>query len=130
MQHTAGLHHVAMNVADIDRSIDFYLKAFDMTLIRRWGDSPKAAMLDIGDGAILELFERPEAAGREGALIHIALRTDDVDAAYAHALDAGATEQTTPRDVDLQAEAAYPIRIAFVKGPDGEPVELFTERSQ
>lgn len=129
MSYTKGLHHIALNVADIERSIDFYRRAFAMKLVRRWGESPKAAMLDIGDGAILEMFEKPEAAGAKGALIHIALRTDDLDAAFAHAIEAGATEQTSPRDVDVQAEEPYPIRIAFVKGPDGEPVELFTERS-
>lgn len=129
MNYTAGLHHVALNVADIDRSVDFYNRAFGMSIVRRWGDDPRAAMLDMGDGAILEMFEKPEAAGQQGALIHIALRTEDVDAAYEHALAEGAGEQTTPRDVDVQAEEPYPIRIAFVKGPDGEPVELFSERS-
>ncbi|MFW5813890.1 MAG: VOC family protein [Spirochaetota bacterium] len=129
MKHTAGLHHVALNVGNLERSVDFYSRAFGMSVVRRWGDDPRAAMLDMGDGAILEMFERPTAAGREGALIHIALRTDDVDAAYEHALAEGASEQTTPRDVDLQAEEPYAIRIAFVKGPDGEPVELFSERS-
>lgn len=117
-----------MNVADIDRSIGFYREAFGFSLARRWGDSPRAAMLDMGDGTMLELFERPEGAGQAGSLLHIALHADDVDAAYAHALAHGAEEQTTPRDVDLQAEQPYPIRIAFVKGPDGESVELFHER--
>ena len=64
-----------------------------------------------------------------GLLIHIALRADDVDAAYARAIETGAGEQTTPRDVDVEAEEPYPIRIAFVVGPDGEPVELFHERT-
>jgi glyoxylase I family protein len=126
---TKSLHHIAMNVSDIEKSIDFYTRAFDFSLVRRWGDANKAAMLDMGDGTILEMFERPAEVGKQGVLIHIALRADDVDAAYAKAIEAGAGEQTTPRDVDLQAEEPYPIRIAFVVGPDGEPVELFHERA-
>lgn len=120
-----GLHHVAMNVTSLERSISFYERAFGFTLMRKWGS---AAMLDIGDGAILELFERPDAPQQEGRLLHIAVKTDDVDAAYARAIEAGATEQTPPKDVDIPADPVFPVRLAFVKGPDGEPVELFYER--
>ena len=123
-----GLHHVAMNVTSLERSVSFYERAFGFTVMRKWGSPPSAAMLDIGDGAILELFERPAAPQQEGRLLHIAVRTDDVDAAYARAIDAGATEQTLPKDVDIPADPVFPVRLAFVKGPDGEPIELFYER--
>jgi glyoxylase I family protein len=126
--HNKGLHHIAMNVTDIERSIGFYIEAFGFTVMRRWGESPKAAMLDMGDGAILELFERPDAVRLDGHLIHIALRSADVDADYARARKAGAGELTPPKDVDIPSEPVFPVRIAFVKGPDGEPVELFAER--
>ena len=116
-----------MNVTDIERSIGFYRDAFAFTLVRRWGASPRAAMLDMGDGSILELFERPQAVRLDGHLVHIALRSGDVDADYARALAAGAAELTAPKDVDIPADPVYPVRIAFVKGPDGEPVELFGE---
>ena len=128
MEKKKGLHHVAMNVSDIDASIRFYTDALGCSLLRRWGDEPRGAMLDMGDGAILEMFERPAATHGEGTLLHIALRAEDVDAAYQTALNVGAQEQTTPRDIDLEAEEPYPIRMAFVKGPDGEPIELFCER--
>ena len=117
-----------MNVTDIERSITFYRDAFGFTLLRRWGESPKAAMLDMGDGAILELFERSDPVRLDGHLVHIALRSADVDADYARAMDAGAEELTAPRNVDIPSDPVFPVRIAFVKGPDGEPVELFCER--
>ena len=117
-----------MNVTDIERSIAFYRDAFGFAPIRRWGETPRAAMLDMGDGAILELFERPGAVRLDGHLLHIALRSTDVDADYATALAAGAGEITAPKNVDIPAEHPFPVRIAFVKGPDGEPVELFAER--
>lgn len=127
MSKTSGIHHIAMNVSEMTRSITFYETAFGFSRIRSWKEG-KAAMLDMGDGTILELFERPEAAGQVGSLLHIALRTNDVDGAYARALEAGAVEQTAPKDVDIPAEEPFPVRIAFVQGPDGESVELFHER--
>ena len=33
-------------------------------------------------------------------------------------------------DVDPEAEERYPVRFAFVNGPDGEPIELFRERAE
>jgi catechol 2,3-dioxygenase-like lactoylglutathione lyase family enzyme len=128
MDTVRGLHHVAMHVRDINRSIAFYQEAFGFTLVRRWGgeDSP-AVMLDIGDGAILELFQK-EAAGSVGTLLqHIAVGTDDVDAAYHRAISAGAGEQVAPKDVTIPSEPPFPVRLAFVIGPDGEPIELFCE---
>ena len=123
-----GLHHIAMNVTDIGRSIDFYRDAFGFTLLRQLGTSPRAAMLDMGDGAILELFERPQAVRLDGHLIHLALKSTDVDADYTRALGAGAGEHVAPKNVDIPSDPPFPVRIAFVKGPDGEPVELFAER--
>ena len=82
-QEFIGYLDIAMNVADIEKSIDFYRRAFGFETVRRWGEQPRAAMLDMGDGTLLEIFERPEASRGVGMLLHIAVRTDDVDAAFA-----------------------------------------------
>ncbi len=128
MERAIGLHHFALNVSDIERSIGFYETALGLRLARRWGESPQAAMLDLGDGSMLELFERPESAGVTGSYFHFALRTDDIDSAYAHAVQNGAEESVAPKDVDIPSDPPFPVRIAFVNGPDGESVELFQER--
>ncbi|TFH05726.1 MAG: VOC family protein [Spirochaetales bacterium] len=122
-----GLHHIAMNVSDMTRSIKFYQDAFSFRLLRTWGEG-KAAMLDIGDGSILELFERELPAEPNGPLLHIAVKTDDVDGAYAKALAAGGKENVAPKDIVIESEVPFPVRIAFVKGPDNEPVEMFCEK--
>ena len=56
------------------------------------------------------------------------MRTEDVDLAYARAMAAGAVSQTPPKDVDLPADPVFPVRLAFVEGPDGEVIEFFHER--
>ena len=87
-------------------------------------------MLDICDGGRMELFASDGAETADnGKWVHLALRTDDVDAAYKTALEAGAQPHDPPKTVCI--EDARPrkltLRIAFVKGPDGEILEFFSE---
>lgn len=120
-------HHVALKTPDIDASIAFYEK-LGMKFYTAWGvGDGRVAMLDFGDGGILELF----AGGndRETAdpkYIHFALKVDDVDAAYETALAAGAKPKTAPKIAPLNSK---PVRLtlncAFVYGPGGEEVEFF-----
>lgn len=123
-----SLHHIGMNVSNLDISVDFYQRAIGFTLIRRWKGEPDVAMMDMGDGGMLELFQRPEELkGTKGPLIHIALAVDDVDAAYNHARGEGADDRVSPIDVHVNSHEPYPLRVAFVKGPDDEHIEFVKE---
>ena len=55
-------------------------------------------------------------------LVHIALSFDDVDAAYARALAAGADSVQSPTSFTLPE---WRVRLAFVDGPSGERIELY-----
>jgi catechol 2,3-dioxygenase-like lactoylglutathione lyase family enzyme len=133
MAQITGIHHVAANVHDFVRSLQFYTGVLGFTVKVRWtlGDGSDAAMLDTGDGNYLELFGRPNhpAINREGSFIHLALRTDDVDAMLAKAVDHGCEVTVPTKDVTIPNEAPgepeVPVRLAFFKGPDGEVIELF-----
>lgn len=122
-----GLHHVALTVADLDACTAFY-RALGMTPLRSWGEGSSAgAMLDMGDGSILEIFADGDGKGTQGAVNHIALDVEDADAAYAAALQAGAAPQPgwEPRDIVIGSQPPYPARVAFVFSPTGERVEFF-----
>lgn len=122
-----GFHHVALKTADLDASIAFYEK-LGMKFYTSWGEGDgRIAMMDFGDGGILELF-----AGGNGdeqanpRYIHFALKVDDVDAAYATALEAGAKPKSAPKVVPLDSKPAkLTLNCGFVYGPDGEEVEFF-----
>lgn len=124
MKH--GLHHVALAAKNLDETVHFYKQAFGFTELRRWGDETPAAMLDMGGGNILEVFsgsgEAPEGNAR---WLHIALQSDDTGRDYASALAAGAESQTEPKDITLPGEPPLPARIAFVRGLNGEVIEIF-----
>ncbi|MCH8510026.1 MAG: VOC family protein [Kiritimatiellae bacterium] len=125
-----GFHHVALRVVDFDTSITFYQK-LGFVPVRNWGETPKrAAMLDGGDGTVIEIFEggSPDVPS-EGRIIHFALRAKSCDAAHALALQSGAVETMAPKDVDIPTKPVpYPVRISFVKSPSGELIEFFQER--
>ncbi len=130
-----GFHHVAMRVADFDRSVAFYGHALGLPAVREWkGAEGRAVLLEVGKGAYLELFERGERdapnglPGNRQAILHFAIRTSNCDAAVEAARRAGAEVTMEPKDIDIPSNPILPARIAFFKGPDGETVELFQER--
>ena len=120
-----GFHHIALKAVDFEASLKFY-EALGMKFYTQWGEGDgRIAMLDLGDGGILELF----AGGAEGAntnYIHFAMKVDDVDAAYATAIAAGAKPKSEPKVVPLNsAPVKLTLTCGFVYGPSGEELEFF-----
>ena len=125
----AGVHHIALMATDFEKSLAFY-KALGFKEVVRWGDEVKTiAMLDIGDGARVELFSN---GGDEypacGKWAHLAVRVDDVEAAFDIAVKAGGVPKIYPKVVPLDSTPEkMSINIAFVYGPSGEELEFFRE---
>jgi len=122
-----GFHHIAFRCVDFDKSVNFYDEGFGFKRTYGWGaGDSRAAMLDIGDGNYLELFAggKPHV-GDDGPLLHFAIRVPDCDASFNRAVKAGAKVTMEPKDVDIQGDTVVRVRIAFVKGPDGEEIEFF-----
>ncbi len=125
-----GFHHVAIRSWDFDKTMTFYTDGLGFKLKIGWGEKPnRAMMLDTGDGNYFEVFEGKTTEGDkpEGAVIHFALRVASCDQAVAAAVAAGAVVTMESKDVSIPSypQGPTPIRIAFVKGPDGELIEFF-----
>ena len=122
-----GFHHAALKTPDLEKSIAFYEK-LGMKFYTAWGEGEgRIAMLDFGDGGILELFAGGnDRESVDPKYIHLALKVDDVDAAYAKALEAGAKPKSEPRVVPLDSKPVkLTLNCGFVYGPGGEEVEFF-----
>jgi len=126
-----GLHHVAMRVADFDASVRFYTETLGFRETLKWGEGDKRAiMLDMGDGARLELFAGGDEGPKpKGAILHFALKTNDVDAVIERVRAAGAQVTVEPKNVDIKSDPPTPVRLAFFKGHDGEIIELMAQRT-
>ena len=119
--------HTMLRTADLDRSLAFYTEVMGMKLLRRkdypegkftlafvgYGDESEQAVIELTYNWGVDSYEMGNAYG------HIALEVDDVYEAC---------EQIRQRGGNITREAG-PMKagttvIAFVRDPDGYPVEL------
>lgn len=133
-------HHVAVRVADIDRSARFYEEAFGATQEMRYEvEGELAAMVSGGPadtamtvqsmtfdgGGAIELFQFRSPARKtkavdpwEETVLHFAIEVDDVDAALARAESAGA-ECAWPEVLDMGG-----MKFVYIRDPDHNVIEL------
>ena len=129
MSNVTGFHHIALNAANFDKSVEFY-KSLGLTEYVRWGeDENRAVMLDMGDGGKLEIFAKGEAREKiDERFLHLAFCADDIDGIYEKVIASGAVSKYAPYDVSPEnAVPSIKMRVAFVYGPDGELLEFFKE---
>jgi catechol 2,3-dioxygenase-like lactoylglutathione lyase family enzyme len=137
-----GIHHTAISVADMDRSLAFYRDLLGLevlfdssweqgseqadTILRVRDTSARQAMLKAGN-AYIELFEfhtpdpAPMAADRpviDRGITHIALDVKDVDAEYERLSKAGMIFHCEPQNLGKQC------RTTYGRDPDGNVLEL------
>lgn len=126
--HLAGIHHVALITADLDRLVQFYRDVLDVHV---WLDlteeGMRHAMFDVGAGASLHAFEQPDNGHAEGVdavfdrghLDHLALRVADeasFETLRGRLVDAGASDGTVI-DFGVAREIVF-------RDPDGHTLEL------
>ncbi len=122
----AGFHHIALRANDFEASIKFY-NALGFNVVTQWGEGDgRIAMLDMGDGTIIELFAGGKDEPADGRFFHLAIKADDIEAAYNTAINAGATTKIAPKIAPIDSKPEpMTLHIAFVFGPSGEVLEFF-----
>jgi len=144
---SATLMHVAILCKDVDESLRFYRDGLGFAKTYEWSkttsDTGQVLYCDRGvyielDGhTYIELFPggRDDVTSISGPLQHIALIVDDVDEAYTKCLTAGGAAfpiedwDGAPTQVFINGEPEMEVRVAFVRGPGGELIELYQQLS-
>ena len=116
------IDHVAIHVADIDHSIDFYTNNFgcDKYFEHTAGPGFRIAYLKMGD-TILELVNSP---GEKMSGFHFCFETSDLDAAMEQLKASRIKCVTEPYETAARSPSEKGWRRAVFEGPDGEQIEL------
>ena len=116
------IDHVALDVSDIDRSIEFYETLFGCKHYyeRKSAAGFRIAYLRSGD-TVLELVHR-DAGGMNG--FHFCFESDDFDGDVARMKEAGIPVLTEPHGTDAREPREEGWRRVVFQGPDGEAIEF------
>jgi lactoylglutathione lyase len=116
------IDHVAIHVADLDRSVTFYEKHFGFKKYFQHAGSGglQIAYLKLGD-TVLELTHRTD-----GAMMgfHFCLETDNFDATVAKLQKDSVKLIRAPHDTAAREPRENGWRRVVFGGPDGEQIEL------
>jgi methylmalonyl-CoA/ethylmalonyl-CoA epimerase len=137
-----GIDHVAITVSDMERSIDFYSKAFGFRTIVDWVSNLEGlreiVFLELG-GTRIELIaptsiDRGRANENGAGIQHLCFRTDDVAKECRRLQAMGVKVLSEPHTLGdtsfrtVQADPDYDLKkglcLATIEGPDGESIEL------
>jgi len=125
------LLHTMLRVGDLQKSIDFYTKVMDMTLLRQSENKEyeyTLAFLGYGDESDTTVIELTYNWGTSeydmgNAFGHLAIAVDDVYVACDKIRAAGGTITREPGPVK-----GGNTEIAFVRDPDGYAIELIASQ--
>ncbi len=115
--------HLAFNVADMKKSMEFYCDGLGMThafsLPHPETGEPWIEYLRLGEGQFIELFyTKPGFESKNNGYLHLCIEVDDCVKACEEAAARGVTILTQPKqgsDFNIQA---------WIADPDGNRIEL------
>jgi catechol 2,3-dioxygenase-like lactoylglutathione lyase family enzyme len=127
---STGFNHVATLTPDMDRLVEFYVKAFGAEVtfeMEAREDHPRMTILDLGGGGALNVFEAPadeiigerRRMGGRGAIDHFAVAVDSRET----------LEATRDRLHELGVDIGEIQRLGdewslFFRDPDGMELEV------
>jgi catechol 2,3-dioxygenase-like lactoylglutathione lyase family enzyme len=131
-------NHVYLSVRNVDSSLTFYTKAFDLKVTDRFtqlnitqSDTAFIRAVNViflkfpGQDFVFELAERADknSATTVGNLFqHVGVEVKDITVAFKRVVDTGGKVNTAIRRV--RTNSGLEIKQAYMKGPDGETIEL------
>ncbi len=118
MKYLQRIHHVALHVADVARSIAFYKEVLELSQLPRPAFDFPGAWFGLGDGFELHLIGgRTEPVHSASRGNHFALLVSDIQAVAQHLRSKGLSF----RGPKTRPDGAWQI---FLSDPDGHTIEF------
>lgn len=119
--------HVALNVQDLDRALDFYTDVLGLELVSRSDEPGRFAFLGFGGRLVLTLWEQADRdfSNQRAGLHHLAFEAPDmatVEAVEARARGRGSTILSDGIVAHRQGAASGGL---FFTDPDGTRIEVY-----
>lgn len=132
MYSMKGLAHIGLSTRDTEASKNFYIKSLGFSLISETRlDRPDGSWLNLSflnlNGLVVELVETSDktesAVNGAGSINHMAIEVENLPEIMNDLKSRGIVfESENPRRIDKLFNG---VRVAFLKGPNGERIELF-----
>ena len=116
-----GLQHIGLPTNDMEATLAFY-QSLGFTLAHRAdNEGEKVCFLQLA-GVCIEAYQNGKAVGKPGAIDHIALDVDDIQAAW----DAVRAAGYQTREPAIRTLPFWERGVSFfnIEGPNGETVEF------
>lgn len=122
-ENVTRIQHVGIPTNDIEKTIRFYTSLGFEVALRTVNEAAGEAVCFLRlKNLCIETYQNGCAAGRPGAIDHIALDVTDVDAAFEKARAMGL--QMLDDQVNFLPFWENGVRFFTVQGPNGEKVEF------
>jgi len=117
-------NHVALLVNDLDRSAEFYQRAFNFQEIVNRTEKEGIRWFSFGDGRELHLISIYDGDIKLHKAVHFAFSTDDFDAVIKNLEQAEIPYTDWPGNVNQINLRADGIKQVFIQDPDGYWIEV------
>lgn len=116
-----GLQHIGLPTNDMEATVAFYQSLGFTVAHRADNEGEKVCFLRLA-GVCIEAYQNGKAVGKPGAIDHIALDVDDIQAAW----DAVRAAGYQTREPAIRTLPFWERGVSFfnIEGPNGETVEF------
>ena len=121
---TFSFNHLALSVKDVNRSVDFYTKVFQLKEITNRSAIDGIRWISLGEGKELHLISVLKEPVVINKAVHLALATKDIDAFVIRLTCMKIAYSDWPGKPSTVNERADGVKQIYLQDPDGYWIEV------